>query len=119
MTKHSDVPDRTGANLASNQRDQLFEVLAVARRRAALEYLREADPPVDVDDLAAAVAAVEYEPDWPSLRRETWTDVDAALELEHLPMMDRWDLVEFDEEAGTVHVGERTEAAWAQLDAVE
>lgn len=115
----ADASAPTGVNHASRDWDEVFASLAVARRRAVLEYLREADPPVEVGELASHVAERERQGERASLQREKWEEADTALELCHLPAMDDAGLVAFDEERRAVANGEWTETAWEVLDALD
>lgn len=98
--------------------DRLFDVLSNYRRRLALRHLREVDGPVSLDELATELAHLESGSDPPSLRREKWEDVTAALAHVHLPQMDDVNVVDYDEAADEIAVGENAELAWELLDAL-
>lgn len=98
--------------------DRLFEVLSNYRRRLALRHLREADGPVALEELATELAHRESGSEPPSLRREKWEDVTAALAHVHLPQMDDVDVVDYDETADEIAVGKNAELAWELLDAL-
>ncbi|WP_254769306.1 DUF7344 domain-containing protein [Salinilacihabitans rarus] len=80
----------------------IFTTLAEPRRRFSLRYLRAADTPIKVGDLAAEIAA------WESRRTAAGRpdgDVDrieVALVHNHLPSMDDVGFIEYDSSRGTV-----------------
>lgn len=116
----TELPEASGTHsiLGTNHYDGVFEALTSARRRAALAHLREEDCQVSLETLTTEIARSEQEADGPTLRRETWNDVAAALAHAHLPKLADEGLVEYDEEAETIALGERAELALAQLDAM-
>ncbi|WP_227353781.1 DUF7344 domain-containing protein [Haladaptatus salinisoli] len=78
--------------------DEIFDVLVSPRRRKALYVLRERSEPVDVDDLAGAVAT------------EMGVDADrqgriaVSLDHTHLPKLEQARLVDYDRETGIVEL---------------
>ncbi len=78
-------------------------LLAHGRRRAALEVLSELAPPVELEDLAAQVAAQESGGFGPTDEQEA--SVAIALHHAHLPKMDQLGIIEYDAEAARVESG--------------
>lgn len=99
--------------------DGIFDVLAATRRRNVLRYLRETGGPISFDELAAEVVHAEREASDVALDQEKWEDVAVALGHLHLPVMDDANVIEYDEAAETIDVGDRSALAWTQLDAME
>lgn len=91
-----DVPERT-ADLTESERHRLLEV---DRRRYALDALAEYDDPVDLEELAEAVAAREDDLDEsePSVRSAMAT----ALHHIHLPKLADAGVVEYDPRSNVV-----------------
>jgi hypothetical protein len=82
--------------------DELFHTLQSERRRLALRYLLEREPPTDVETLAEAVATAERDTTHTALSDETRERVSLDLCQSHLPKLDRFDLIDYDRERGTV-----------------
>lgn len=79
MTQRADASDIVqDLEPTESHVDGVFASLAIGRRRAALQYLREAEPPVAVGELAAAVAGGERRDDVPA-RQEKWADASTEL----------------------------------------
>lgn len=115
------LPEASGttSKLGTKQYDGVFEALASPRRRAALAYLRETEGSVALTELATEIAHRERETGEPALRHEQWNDVTAALAHVHLPKLADEGLVEYDEAAETVVLGDLAEPALTQLDAMD
>lgn len=103
----------------SDRYDDIFEVLSATRRRNVLRYLREEGGPVSFEELASEIASIEREIDHAALGQEKWEDVTVALAHVHLPLMDGADVLEYDEQAETIDVDDRSALAWRQLEAME
>lgn len=119
MAKGYEVSNLERESVGEARNDELFEVLASGRRRATLEYLREADTPVSFAELTAEIAHRERESDHVDLDSEKWADVETALAHAHLPVLDDARFVLYDEDAETVALGGRASVAWPHLDALE
>ena len=74
--------------------DELFEALADSRRRAALDVVSDADPPVTLSDLAESVAA--------RLAGSDRERVHVSLAHAHVPKLDEYGILDYDAEDGTV-----------------
>lgn len=85
-------------------KDQAFDVLRNGRRRAAVSALREAGGRMEVSDLAAAVAAAEYDVAPADVSSEQYKRVYTGLYQCHLPRMDDLNVVTFDSETNTVRL---------------
>ena len=73
---------------------EYFQLLSADRRRVALEALAEQTAPVELDALAAAVAAREKDED--TVTEERVTQVASMLHHVHLPKMADFGVVEYD-----------------------
>jgi len=84
--------------------DDVFQLLDRKRRRFALYYLREAQRPVSVDELAATIA--EWEADSAVAADEfvDFDDVVLTLKHQHLPKAARTEFVEYDPEESVVRM---------------
>lgn len=85
-------------------RDDVFHLLQDQRRRAVLRTLLtdRHDGPIPLSALAAYVSAVEHGDDAPESVGEIQNRVRTALHHSHLPLLDEYDVVEYDAEARTV-----------------
>lgn len=79
------------ADLNESERHRL---LAASRRRATLEILDERRPPLDLEELARAIARREREAT--SVDEETVARVATSLYHNHLPKMDDCGVVDYD-----------------------
>ncbi|WP_227133838.1 DUF7344 domain-containing protein [Halorubellus salinus] len=75
-------------------RDELFHVLRNQRRRFAIHYLKRADAPVDVGDLATQIAAWENDVSTNAVTSKQRRRVYNALQQTHVPELDDVGLVE-------------------------
>lgn len=91
---------------AELQQDTVFDVLSSPRRRYTLYYLRTHGE-VDILDLAAAVAAWEYETDVDSITDQQRKRVYVSLYQTHVPKLDDLGLVDYDKDSGTVAITDR------------
>lgn len=76
------------------------KVLASERRRVALDILAERTDPVDLENLASAIAAREA--DGIEADEETVKRVALTLHHQHLPLMAKFGVIEYDPEATLV-----------------
>ena len=81
--------------------DGIFELLSHNRRRLALQYFRQYDNPIDLDDLARRIARWEQPAATVPLEVEVDT-VRTALHETHLPMFVEMGLVDYGVDDGTV-----------------
>ena len=80
--------------------DEQYELLSSATRRLAIGVLAEGSAPIDVGELAAAIARRESGADAPD--PEAVERAEIGLHHNHLPRMDALGLVEYDREASRV-----------------
>lgn len=73
---------------------EYHRLLSANRRRHALEVLLDRSAPVELEDLARAVA--EREDDLTARDEEVIERVMTTLHHVHLPMMDEYDVVDYD-----------------------
>ena len=83
--------------------EEAYDQLANHRRRYALHYLKQAEGPVDIGDLAEQVAAWENATDAANLDAQERKRVYIALYQSHLPSMDDAGLVTYEDD-GTVEL---------------
>ncbi|MFC6718117.1 hypothetical protein ACFQGT_10805 [Natrialbaceae archaeon GCM10025810] len=83
-------------------RDEVFHILQTRRRRDVLRYLREADGPVELRDLAEQVAAWEHGTTVDGLSSGQRQRVYISLYQSHLPKLDNRGIVAYDKDRGIV-----------------
>jgi DNA-binding transcriptional ArsR family regulator len=88
-------------------RDLIFDTLSSARRRFILYYLQEHEGPIELGELSEAVAAWENDVEVEDLTSQQRKRVYVSLYQTHIPKMADAEILEYDEEAGTVSLGER------------
>lgn len=86
--------------------DDMFEVLSNSRRREVIAYLREEDGEVPVGELAEHIATKENETTLQNLSSYQRKRVYVSLYQNHLPMMDKANVVEYAENRKTVRLRE-------------
>jgi len=84
--------------------DDVFQLLGKERRRYALYYLREAEGPVPVEELAEQVAAWENGTPPEDVTEEAFEDVSLTLVHRHLPRAAEAKFVEYDHEERVVRL---------------
>lgn len=82
--------------------DTVFDILSSARRRYVLYYLRQADEPVDINELARQVAAWENDVSVDELTDQQRKRVYISLYQSHIPKLDSLGIVEHDKDSGAV-----------------
>jgi len=87
--------------------DVVFDILSSSRRRYVLFYLRQADEPVELNDLAEHVAAWENELPVEELSDQQRKRVYVSLYQTHIPKLDSIGLVDYDQESGLVELTDR------------
>jgi len=97
-------------------KDEIFDLMSNHRRRYAIHYLKQADGPVALGDLAEQVAAWEHDKEIGEItsaeRKTTYT----SLQQTHLPRLDRAGVVDYD--GGEVELEDRVERLDIYLDIV-
>lgn len=91
---------------AGSASGELEEILDDPHCRHLLEYLRREEDPVSVSTLARHVVAQITNSPPESVSDEVQRRVQTWLHHGQLPVLDEYDVVEFDAEAGEVSLGE-------------
>jgi hypothetical protein len=86
--------------------DQVFEILKNKRRRETLHYLRDNDGQATLSDLAEHIAAIENDTTVKLITSSQRKRVYVGLYQCHLPKMDDMDVIDFDQNRGTIAAGE-------------
>lgn len=86
--------------------DTIFGALKNARRRHVLTYLRQADEPVEIGELAEQIAADENDKSVSEITYSERKRVYVALYQCHLPKLDDSGLVSYDKSRGSVALRE-------------
>lgn len=82
--------------------ETVFDILSSPRRRYVLHYLRRAEEPVELTELAKQVAAWENETDPESLTDQQRKRVYVSLYQTHIPKLDDAGVVDYDSDEGTI-----------------
>jgi DNA-binding transcriptional ArsR family regulator len=82
--------------------DAVFDILSNARRRYVLYYLRQAGEPVELGELANELAAWENDTTPDNLSKQQRKRVYVSLYQTHIPKLADAEMVEYDQERGTV-----------------
>ena len=78
-------------------RGEIFDLLSNHRRRYAIHYCKREDEPVSLADLAEHVAAWELDKEVEELTSAERKRVYTALQQQHLPTLERANVIEFDD----------------------
>ncbi|WP_336344884.1 DUF7344 domain-containing protein [Halalkalicoccus ordinarius] len=97
-------------------KDEMFHLLSNRRRRDTLRYLTGRDEPVDMRDLAEQVAAWEQETTVQQLSSQERQRVYIALYQTHLPKLDDYGVVTYDQSRGIIERTERADRLAPYLD---
>ena len=89
--------------------NETFEILKNRRRRAVLKYLDDVGGHATLDTIAEHVAAEENDIDTNQLSSQQRKRVYIGLYQVHLPKMDDLGIIEYDQDRGTVELGEISE----------
>ena len=84
--------------------DDIFDLLSNHRRRMVLYYLRRNGMSAEVNEIAAAVAAIENDTTVEELTDQQRKRVYVSLYQTHLPKMAEMNIIEYDKEGGTVEL---------------
>lgn len=84
--------------------DQVFDLLSNSRRRFVLHYLKEADGPVRLSELAAEIAAIENEVSVDELTSQERKRTYVSLYQTHIPKLQDAGAVSYDAETGMVEL---------------
>lgn len=86
--------------------DEAFSLLADARRRGVVRHLHESGGPVELSELAFAVAASDTKTPVSKVPMETARRVRTSLYHAHLPKLEAMDVIAFDQDGGTIEASE-------------
>jgi hypothetical protein len=106
--------------------DQVFEILKNRRRRLVLHYLDDNGGDSSLSDLAEHIAAIENDTTVKAISSTQRKRVYVGLYQCHLPKMDDMNIIDFDQNRGTVvlasnaeqvksYLGEPDERSWYQI----
>ncbi|WP_254764300.1 DUF7344 domain-containing protein [Natrinema marinum] len=82
--------------------DDIYHLLQTRRRRDVLRYLREAEEPVRLRELAEQIAAWEQDTTVENLQSDERQRVYISLYQSHLPKLDNHGIVDYDKDRGRV-----------------
>ena len=85
--------------------DTVFDLLSNPRRRFVLHYLKQADGPVRLSELAAEIAAIENEESVEELTSQQRKRTYVSLYQTHIPKLEDAGAVHYDAETGRVELG--------------
>lgn len=99
--------------------DEVFETLKNSRRRETLRYLRENDGETTLSDVAEHIAALENDTTVRAISSAQRKRVYVGLYQCHLPKMDDTDVIEFEQNRGTIELGPNAEQLYPYLEEPE
>lgn len=118
--ERADATDRPRIDLVADRsalpRSTAVRVLENCRRRAVVRYLLDAREPVEVRTLVGHVAGVECDVTIASTVMQQRQRVHLSLCRTHLPLLEEFDLAEYDDERGIVRPTSRLFAIEPYLD---
>ncbi|WP_435362227.1 DUF7344 domain-containing protein [Haloarchaeobius sp. DFWS5] len=111
----SSAADAAGAP-SSLARGDVYELLTNARRRAAVDILRESDGSLELGTLAERVAAAEEGTTVDELGSNERQRVYISLYQSHVPALVDADVVEYDKDSGVITPGPHAHVLYRYLD---
>lgn len=96
------ISQRTDRLDVSLSHEIIYTILSSRRRRYAVNALKCADEKVDLTELARQITAWEVSVTPQQVEYQQRRRVYTTLKSTHLPMLDKHDFVEYDDEANTV-----------------
>lgn len=90
--------------------DEIFHILQTNRRRAVIRYLLDKEDSVKMRDLAELIAAKEHETTVTALTSTQRQRVYIPLYQEHLPKLDKKEIIEYEQSRGIVRPTDKLEA---------
>lgn len=96
--------------------DERFEILKNERRRIVLQYLKDAEGTVKLNELANQVTAIENDIEVNAITSEERKRVYVGLYQFHLPKMARMGVVEYDKDRGDITLTEVGETLYREYD---
>lgn len=88
--------------------DDLFELLGNSRRRLLLYHLIDRDGEASLRDLSRDIVVHETGAPSGEVNDEKLTSVYVSLYQTHVPALEDCEVIEYDDDAGVVYLGERT-----------
>ena len=101
---------------SQSERGEIFDLLSNHRRRYAIHYCKREDEPVTLGELAEHVAAWELDKEVEELTSSERKRVYTALQQNHLPTLERANMIEFDNR--TIELTENAKDLEVYLDIV-
>ncbi len=99
--------------------DQIFEILKNSRRRQTLRFLYENDGETTLSEVAEHIAALENDTTVQAISSAQRKRVYVGLYQCHLPKMDDTDVIDFEQNRGTIEFGPNVEQLERYLDEPE
>jgi hypothetical protein len=96
--------------------DQIFEVLKNSRRRQTLRFLKENDGETTLSEVAEHIAALENDTTPRAITSAQRKRVYIGLYQCHLPKMDDMNVIDFEQNRGTIELGPNAEQLEPYLD---
>lgn len=99
--------------------DTVFDLLSNPRRRFVLHYLKEHDEPVELNDLAAEIAAKENDVPTDELTSQQRKRAYVSLYQTHVPKLEEVGVIEYDSDTGEIALTEQADKIDRHLDTSE
>lgn len=99
--------------------DEIFDILKNSRRRETIRYLRENGGETTLSDVAEHIAALENDTTVRAISSAQRKRVYVGLYQCHLPKMDDTDVVDFEQNRGTIELGPNAEQLYPYLEEPE
>ena len=115
-TTESETGEEAGYELPL---DEIFETLKNSRRRETLRYLRENGGETTLSDVAEHIAALENDTTIRAISSAQRKRVYVGLYQCHLPKMDDTDVIDFEQNRGTIEIGPNAEQLYPYLEEPE
>lgn len=96
--------------------DTIFDLLSNPRRRFVLHYLKEHDGTVELNDLAAEIAAKENDVPKEELTSQQRKRAYVSLYQTHVPKLEEVGVIEYDSETGQITLTEQADQIDRHLD---
>jgi len=111
-----EIEEETGYELPL---DEIFETLKNSRRRETLRFLRENGGETTLSDVAEHIAALENNTTVRAISSAQRKRVYVGLYQCHLPKMDDTDVIDFEQNRGTIEIGPNAEQLYPYLEEPE
>lgn len=107
-----DVSDRKQSGPDGVATDVAFEILKNRRRRRILKLLKRHDERMTLSELAEEIAARENDIDRQNITSDQRKRVYVGLYQQHLPKMDKADVVDYDQRSGETELTDAGRQLW-------